>query len=87
MYLYYVNSNFVINAKNTPKSIARYANDANGPSKIKGIENNCVFAVVHGRIFIKATKNIAAGSEILVDYGAGYWETIQKNQAGRQKSH
>src|SRR4051812_18059538 len=39
-YIFYVNRNHVINALPTTKPLARYANDARGLVKIKGIINN-----------------------------------------------
>ncbi len=78
-YLYYVNDDYVINAKDRPEVIARYANDAYGLTKINGLHNNSRFVNVNGRIFIKSTRNIPAGSEILVNYGKGYWETVREN--------
>ena len=84
-YIYYVNDDYVINAKERPDAIARYANDAYGLTKINGINNNSRFVNVNGRIFIKSTKLIRAGSEILVNYGKGYWETVRVNSAN--KSH
>jgi uncharacterized protein len=80
LYIYFVNEDYVIDAKNDPQSLARYANDANGLYSVKGIENNSVFVNLDNRIFIKATRNIAAHSEILVDYGEGYWDTVKKNK-------
>lgn len=80
VYIYYVNDNYVINAKELPEAIARYANDAQGITRIKGLNNNSRFVNVNGRIFIKSTKLIRAGSEILVNYGKGYWETVRRNK-------
>jgi SET domain-containing protein len=79
MYIYYVNENYVINAKNRPHELARYANDAHGLQKVKGLENNSVFVNIDDRIYIKASKDIPARCEILVDYGTSYWETIREN--------
>lgn len=80
LYIYFVSEDFVIDAKNDQRSLARYANDANGLSKLKGLENNSSFVNIDNRIYIKALKNIAAHTEILVDYGEGYWETVRKNR-------
>ena len=78
-YIYYVNDDFVIDAKDVPSALARYANDAQGLTKVKGLENNSSFVNIDNRIYIKAVKNIPAHTEILVDYGEGYWETVKKN--------
>lgn len=80
-YIYFVSEDYVINAKNTPDAIARYANDARGLTQVKGKSNNARFVNVDGKIFIKATKDIQPGTEILVDYGKEYWNTVRKNKA------
>lgn len=81
LYIYYINDDHVIDAKNCPDSLARYVNDANGLIKVKGLENNSVFVNIDDRIYIKAIKNIPAHTEILVDYGEGYWETVKNNKS------
>lgn len=79
-YIYFVNDDYVINAKDRSDAIARYANDAHGARQVKGVNNNSRFVNINGRIFIKATRLIRAGSEILVNYGKGYWETVKRNE-------
>lgn len=79
MYIYFVNDDHVINAKDQPESYGRYANDAQGLTHSKNLSNNCEFANIDGRIYIKALKNIAANEELLVAYGEDYWETVRKN--------
>lgn len=76
-YVFYVNRNHVTDAKDHPHELARYVNDAKGLQQIKGITNNAEYVVNKRRIFIYATKNIAAGSEVLVGYGKGYWDTVR----------
>lgn len=78
-YLFYVNSKLVIDALPDKKSLARYANDARGLTRVKGISNNCEYTVEHGRVFIDAIKDIPAGGEIFVSYGKEYWDVIRKN--------
>jgi uncharacterized protein len=80
VYIYFVNEDYVINARNFPSAIARYANDAHGLTRKKGIHNNSRFVNIDGRIFIKASKLIRAGEEIFVDYGKDYWNTVKKNK-------
>jgi SET domain-containing protein len=80
VYIYFVNEDYVINAKNNPEAIARYANDARGLTRKKDLHNNSKFVKVDGRIFIKATKLIKAGEEIFVAYGKDYWDTVKKNK-------
>jgi SET domain-containing protein len=80
VYIYFINEDHVINAKNFPDAIARYANDAYGLIRVKGMNNNCRFVNTDGKIFIKATRQIKANSEILVNYGKSYWETVRRNK-------
>ena len=80
LYIYFVNEDHVINAKDRADAIARYANDAHGLMRVPGLHNNSRFVNINGRVFIKATRLIKAGSEILVNYGKSYWETIKKNR-------
>ncbi|MES1215198.1 MAG: SET domain-containing protein [Bacteroidota bacterium] len=82
-YLFYVNRNHVINALPYKKSLARYANDAKGLKKIKGLRNNSVYNTVGKKVFIEACTDIAAGEEILVDYGTDYWKAVRHNLALR----
>ena len=80
-YMYFISYKRVIDAKRTKKAIAKYANDARGIKKVKGITNNCVFINDGKKVYIKSIKNIAAGGEILVKYGKEYWDTIKYNLA------
>ena len=59
--------------------MSRYANDAAGLTKTKGIRNNCCYEVWKHRGWIKAEKKIKAGEEIFVSYGAEYWRDIRYN--------
>src|SRR5690242_11048015 len=65
-YLYFISNSKVIDAKPYKKALGRYANDASGLSRIKGISNNSVYELHDDKVFIKAVKHILAGSEILV---------------------
>ncbi len=78
-YIYYVKRYHVIDARFHEKSMARYANDAQGLTKMKGINNNCEYNIEGLRVFIDAKKDIPAGAEILVDYGREYWSVIRYN--------
>ena len=84
-YIYYINRNHVIDAKPHAKALARYANDANGIVRIKGITNNAQYVNDDLKVYIEATKDIPAGAEILVRYGKEYWETIKKNRKLEEK--
>lgn len=80
-YIYYINRNHVIDAMPFPKYLGRYANDAQGMSKVKGITNNCRYVAEMDtmRVYIEAVKDILAGGEILVQYGKEYWDVIRHN--------
>ncbi len=78
-YIFEISKNKFIDAFKTPEALARYANDAKGLTKVEGIRNNCVYEIWKWRGWIKAEKNIKAGSEILVSYGAEYWRDIRYN--------
>src|SRR6188474_776669 len=69
VYIYYLKRYHVIDARRHTKVLARYANDANGLVKVKGIRNNSIYVTDGLRVFIHAAKDIPAGSEILVNYG------------------
>jgi SET domain-containing protein len=76
-YIFYVNKDHVIDARKY-KALARYANDARGLNRIKGINNNSEYSSEDKRVFIKATRDIEPGSEIFVSYGPAYWKVIRK---------
>jgi len=78
-YIYYVNRNHVIDARKNVKDLARYANDARGLIKVKGLTNNSMYDTEGLKVYIVAVKNIPAGSEILVGYGKEYWDIIKEN--------
>jgi hypothetical protein len=78
-YIYYVKRNFVIDALNDKKAMARYANDARGLQRVKDINNNAEYIEDGVRVFIQAAKDIPAGGEIFVSYGPEYWQVIRHN--------
>ena len=78
-YLFFVNKNVCIDAWSTPQHKARYANDAQGLSKTKGLTNNCVYETEGDKCFIVSTKDIGAGEEIFVSYTKEYWDCIRYN--------
>lgn len=86
-YLFYVNKDHVIDAWRFKKAKARYANDAKGLNRKRGITNNAKY-VHHGtRVFLVANKNIDPGAEILVDYGKDYWDAVKYNNTIRSQKH
>jgi len=78
-YIYYVKRSYVINAFDHKNELARYANDAKGLTKVKGIANNAEYKEFGLKVFIVALKDIPAGGEILVSYGKEYWDVIKYN--------
>lgn len=78
-YIYTVNRAHVIDARRTLSALARYANDAKGLNRIKGIANNCVYVNDGTRAFIESVKAIPAGGEIFVDYTKEYWDVLKQN--------
>jgi uncharacterized protein len=78
-YIYYVTRNHVIDASDTKDALARYANDAKGLQRVDGITNNCTYIIEGVKVYIKAMRNIAAGSELFVGYGKEYWDIIKEN--------
>jgi len=78
-YIYFLKSNYVIDGRNHPKSLGRYANDAKGLVKTKDKSNNAKFSDEGLRVFIIASKDIQPGEEIFVEYGRSYWNTVRRN--------
>lgn len=78
-YIFFINRKTVIDALPWKSALARYANDARGLVKIKGLTNNADYIVDGTRAYIEAKKDIPAGSEIFVDYGKDYWKVIRAN--------
>lgn len=85
-YLFFINKKNCIDAYPTPQHKARYANDAAGLSRVKGLTNNSVYEIEDNKCFIVSTKDIPAGSEIFVSYSKEYWDCIRYNiSIGRGK--
>ncbi len=78
-YVFYVNSKHCIDAWNYKKALGRYANDARGIGRVPGIKTNAEYVVDKKRCFIEATRDIPAGAEIFVEYGAEYWKVVREN--------
>jgi len=88
-YVFYFNSKYCLDAWKTKKSIAQFANDARGLTRVDGIKNNSEYITEKKRCFIETIKDIPAGGEVLVGYGAEYWQVIRYNvkleQQNREK--
>jgi SET domain-containing protein len=76
-YLFYVSKNNCVDAEFTQEELARYANDAEGLVKKRGLSNNSEYCIVKGKPYIIATRKINKGEEIFVDYQREYWEAIE----------
>lgn len=77
-YLMYLSSQTVIDAHPAINTKGRYANDARGLIRVKGVRNNCTYVQVGRKCFIEATRNILPGEEILVHYGDAFWRLQAK---------
>lgn len=78
-YIYHIDDDNVIDAKANIRSHGRYANDAAGLTKIKGITNNAEYVELDNKVFIRTKKDIAAGCEVFVAYGKLYWKQVKEN--------
>jgi len=84
-YIYYVKRYHVIDASRHSSALARYANDARGLHRVKGITNNACYAEDGLKVYIESKKDIPAGAEILVEYGKEYWDVIRHNNKVEEK--
>ena len=78
-YIYFVSRNYVIDASRHKAALGRYANDASGLQRVKGLNNNAAYVERNGKVYIESKKDIPAGSEIFVGYGKDYWDVIRHN--------
>jgi SET domain-containing protein len=79
-YIYFISRRHVLDAFTYKRALGRYANDARGMSRRKGLRNNAAYETVGLKVYIVATRDIPAGSEILVGYGKEYWDVIRHNK-------
>lgn len=86
-YLFYVRKNLCIDAMYTPQYKARYANDAMGMTRVKGIKNNSDYIIFGDKCFIVASKNIKAGEEIFVNYTKPYWDCMKRRLKKEQSKN
>ena len=78
-YLFYINKSRCIDAFATPRYKARYANDAEGLSRVKGLKNNSSYEIDGDKCYIVSERDIVAGEEIFVSYSKEYWDCIRYN--------
>src|ERR1043165_2352609 len=55
-YLFVIDEENVIDALKYPKALARFANDARGIGKVKGMTNNSEYAIEDNKVYIEAKK-------------------------------
>lgn len=79
-YIFFVNRNHVIDARPKKKALARYANDARGMTRVKGVRNNSIYSTDGVKVYIEAIRDIPPGEEILVGYGKEYWDVTRENK-------
>ncbi len=86
-YLLRVNRHLAINAQPYKRALGRFANDAAGLVKLRGLFNNADYLIYGHRCFIEAKCHIQKGEEIFVNYGREYWALIRKiRNQGLQKA-
>ena len=83
-YLFYLRRDLCIDALHTPQYKARYANDAAGITRVKGLRNNSDYMIFDDKCFIVAARNIRAGEEIFVNYTHFYWKAMRKRLRKRK---
>ncbi|MBL0342648.1 MAG: SET domain-containing protein [Bacteroidetes bacterium] len=83
-YVYYINKNACIDAFDFKETFGRYANDAAGVGRVNGHRNNAVYHEKGKKVFIRATRNIQAGSEVFVSYGRAYWNIMKEEMAEKE---
>jgi len=84
-YLLKINRSQAIDAKKHLHVVARYANDARGLVRVKGLMNNAEYVIEGKRCFLEATRSIPAGSEVFVYYGKEFWQLIRKIRKEKKK--
>jgi SET domain-containing protein len=85
-YIFRLNTRLAIDAKNYLKSFGRYANDAGGVQKLKGLRNNADYVVEGNKCYLDAIRTIKKGEEIFVEYGGNFWKLNQKINAEKEHS-
>ncbi len=77
-YIFKLSPRLAINGLNYLKTFGRYANDARGPGRIKGLRNNVDYIVEGNKCYLDAIRNIKKGEEIFVEYGGNFWQLVKK---------
>lgn len=76
-YLLRVHRSWAIDARHRTHTWGRYANDAKGSVRRLGMRNNAEYVAEGLRCYLDAIRPITAGEEILVGYGAEYWQLMR----------
>ncbi len=84
-YLMFINRQAVIDALPAIKTFGRYANDASGFVKVKGLKNNAEYVSEGNRCFIESLRTIRKGEEIFVGYGKDFWKLQRKIRSEKNK--
>jgi SET domain-containing protein len=64
----------VLDPARTKEGMAKYANDADGPSGAGGRNNAVISLDDEGEVCLRALRRIRPGEEILCAYGKRYWK-------------
>src|SRR6201986_2119360 len=84
-YLFYFNKKRCEDAFHTPQYKARYANDANGFTRVKGLKNNSQSEIFGDKCLIVSTRDKKAGEKIFTDYTKDYWDSMKYNYNLKKK--
>ena len=84
-YLFFLRRELCIDALYMPQYKARYANDAAGITRVKGIRNNSDYMIFDDKCFIVAARDIKAGEEIFVNYTKFYWDSMRKRMRKKKR--
>lgn len=84
-YVFYITKKNCIDAFTYTDTFGRYANDAAGLGRVKGLRNNSVYEIRENKVYIVATRRIKAGSEVFVSYGKQYWKVMKEELERAEK--
>lgn len=86
-YIFRINNRIAINALPYKKAMGRFANDAQGLSRIPGLKNNSEYNVENQSCYIDSIRDIKKGEEIFVGYGKEFWDLIRKIRKEKLKKN
>ncbi len=84
-YLLRLNRTTAIDALPYKKAYGRFANDAAGLYRTRGLHNNAEYLIYGCQCFIEAIRTIPKGAEIFVGYGQEFW-ALQRKIEDQRKS-